>query len=362
MWSGSFLTSGAQAGRVAEYRVLRAPEWREAGDHVELWDPGRARWVPLKASMGRVLRGVAEGRPVAQLVRPRDDAREQAKAESRIRRFVYNLSRLGYVEIPLASPPPVFAARYEVVKELGRGGVGVAYLCRDRDEGGAEVVVKRAWDFLQPYRVTEAAMRREAVVMARLDHPGVARSYASFELEGHLHLVREFLRGADLASLAGAGIPDVARRRAVQRGIADVLAHLHERGYVMLDLRPSNFILDEATGAPRLLDVGQCREHGGGEIRFPRRVGSPGFMSPEMTSRRVATVRSDVWGFGRLSFFLATGTLPSPDADAAWLAARAPAEERALLGALAADDPSARPPDMRSAKALVDAAPLGPKI
>lgn len=340
-----------------EYAVVRPLRWTQAEDRVDLFDPERQRWIALSPWTADVLQGVQDGAPlrdIADRIETRDDARKRQKAVTRVKRFVYSLSRLGYVDLPLPPPPPRFQDRYEVVRELGRGGVGVAYLCRDTaTPNRSELVVKRAWDFLQPYAITEAAMRREAKVMRSLDHPGIARYRDEFELDGHLHLVRDFVRGDDLSQVLGVGIPDLDERRRAIAGVADVLVHLHDRGYVLLDLRPSNFLRVPPHGDVNLLDVGGCRELPPEGLTFHRRVGSPGFMSPEMAADKRADARSDVWGLGRLLAFLGTGGLPAPDDDAEALARRAPPEDAPLLRRLAADDPADRPATMRAARELL---------
>lgn len=331
---------------------MRAPEWREAGRRVALRDPSRGVEVGLRPWSRAVLEGVARGASVEEMTRAAAsgvDPKKLLKARRRVRQLLFNLAGLGFLEILIDEPPAVFAGRYRRVKELGRGGVGIAWLCRD-EAAGRDVVVKRAWDFLQPFRVTEAAMRREADVLRALDHPGVVRVLDSFEDGGHLHVVREFVEGAPLDRLAP--VADAKTRRELAAGVAVVVAHLHERGFLMIDLRPANFL---ASDRVRLLDVGGAREHAGGEVSFRKPVGSPGFISPEMELRRVADVRSDVWGVGRLLHFLGTGQRPSKTADAAEVAARSVPEDRALVRCLCADEPADRPATMAEAAALLRA-------
>jgi hypothetical protein len=348
-----------RAARVRpEYRVLRPLEWRAAGDHVELRDPSRDTWTAFAAWTRVLFEAIERGDTLARIARDvrvvRPAGREE-KAVLRVRRLVLHLWRIGYLDLPVDAPPAVFDGRYRLVKELGRGGVGVAYLCRD-ERSGEEVVVKRAWDFLAPYSVTEDAMRKEADVMSRFDHPGIARMSATFHADGHLHLVREFVRGDDLLRVRERGPIGVEERRAIVAGIAGILAHIHDRGFLLIDLRPPNFVIDPAVG-PRLLDVGACRALRDGAAAFTKRIGSPGFVSPEMEQDRVVTIRSDVWGLGRLLYFLGVGALPESRWTADELAARAPPEDRVQLLRLSADDPGERPATMRDAAALLRTKP-----
>lgn len=330
---------------MAEYRVLRPVEWRREGEHVEIWDAKHARRVVLSAWTAPVLEAIAEEAPLArlaELVPSRASSRRRAqKADARARRLVFGLAQMGNLHIPVEEPPVLIAERYERLRELGRGGVGVAYLYEDRHDA-RRVVVKRAWDFLQPYATTEDAMRREVAVLRRLDHPGIVRLLDAFEIDGRMHVVREFLDGDDLVRAAGAGWTDDARRRRVGAALADILAHLHARGYLLLDLRPANFLL-RADDEPVLIDVGQCRDAPEGHLSFPRAIGSPGFTSPEMEAHARVDTRSDLWGLGRLLHHLARGSAPPRATSEELLASAQGLPERDLLARLLADKPDARP-------------------
>lgn len=265
--------------------------------------------------------------------------------------LVMALWRKGNVEIVLPALPSVLGDRYERVRELGRGGMGVAWLCRDLQGQGRSVVVKHAWNFAAPLALCDRAIRDEAEVLTALDHPAIVRLLGRFELDGRFHLVREFLDGPSLGKAASrTGLPP-ARRRDVARQVAEAIAHVHARGFLFLDVQPDNFFLLE-DGAVKAGDTGLCRRLEGGRVALPRPVGARGFIAPEvMRPQPEATVRSDVGGFGRLYYALIAGRRPSQRADAAALAAQvreagAPEDEAAFVGRCCADDPAARPADM----------------
>lgn len=352
-WTRIFLSRrvASQVVPPPEPRVVRAPRWRwHADGHVEFWDERHDRWQAMQPWTGHVLAALDAKTDYAGLVRVAEKKRIGRRPERKLREFLYTLSRFGYLEIPYDEPPAVYEGRYERLRELGRGGVGIADLCRDRTTGEF-VVVKRAWDYLQPFEITETAMRREAETMAAFDHPGIARARDVFERDGHLHLVRDYVEGDDLLQLQHRGLRGESFD-ALARDLASILAHVHARGYLLLDLRPANFVLALPDRRPRILDVGQCRPHHGGTVTFPARVGSQGFMSPEMEAEKRADTRSDVWGLGRLLFFAATGKLPFAFPDAAALAgALGDHPARAAILAFAADDPASRPADGAAALA-----------
>lgn len=329
---------------MAEYRVTNPPQWRPEGAKIALFDPTREAWVLLAPWTQTVLEGIARGDSVAAMAQ-RAALPDAKRAEGEVRRFLFGLASSGHLELAMDAPPALFHGRYRLAKELGRGGVGVAFLCADEANGRREVVVKRAWDFLQSYDVTEAAIEREARVLRKLDHPGIPKLLDAFQADGHLHLVREFVRGASLDRLAP--IADARERRRIAREAGGIVAHLHDRGFLLLDLRPANFLVD-SSGKVVLLDVGQCREAPEGALSFPRKVGSPGFISPEMRASRSATRASDVWGLGRLLAFLSSGRIASKSDSLEDVLASSAAEDRGVLEKLLAVEPAQRPVDARS--------------
>lgn len=340
------------------YRLLRAPAWTRDGDAVLIAHATGGPAVRAKAWTVAVLEGVAEGEPHAALRARAERAtgEPRARADAALRHVLLTLHRQGVLDLVLPDAPLVLAGRYERVRELGRGGVGVAYLCRDlREPHAPPVVAKRAWAHYGPIERVEARLRDEAALLARLAHPLVVPRVDAFEEAGAFWLVRGFVDGEPMEALAGSGLVDPEARLAVARDVARVLAHLHARGLALVSVRPSNFHL--VRGRPVLIDVGHGRALKDGGARLRSRHGSPGFTAPEVAREKLATPATDVWGLGRLLFFLATGEAPRPADRAADLVARlADARDAALVARLAADDPRDRPADGEAAEALLESA------
>ncbi|HLE96835.1 MAG TPA: serine/threonine-protein kinase [Candidatus Thermoplasmatota archaeon] len=331
-------------------RFSRRPEWRSAeGGRVEFHLGGESGWQSVPGWGAPLFERLCDGARFGELV----DALAAAGVphpERTVRFALYEMHQLGYLELPADDPPAVYAQRWERLEELGRGGVAIVDLCRDRVTGRL-VGVKRSWDLVQPRETTEAAIRREADTLARLDHPGIVRLVATFERDGRLHVVRDFVEGRDLFRLRDVGIPDDAALRALAVGLVDLVAHIHGRGFLVLDLRPANFLRRD-DGVPVLLDVGTCREAGGKPLTLARAVGSPGFTSPEMRRDRTVDVASDVFGFGRLLGFLADGR-PPRDEDAPGTS-RARQPWRGIVEACTAEEPAKRPQDMAEVRRLLE--------
>lgn len=290
---------------MSAYVVQRAPVWRRMADgRVELLDPRTGAWHRFTPSTGDLLDAVARGETYGELAK----RLEGTEVERRARQFVLHLSRMGYVDVPLDAPK-AFGGRYEVERELGRGGMGVAYLCRDASTG-ARVVVKTAWDHLAPLPVADAATRREADVLARLDHPAIVRRIDAFEEEGILRLVRSLAAGADLQRHEGAPMASAAEALDVARQVLSILDHVHARGFLLVDLRASNFLRAE-DGRVTLIDVGLARPLDG-------------------------DAAGDLRALGALYAFLRTGRALRSMADVASLAE----DEARLVRALLAGDGS----------------------
>lgn len=218
--------------------------------------------------------------------------------------------------------------RYHVIpQELGRGCYGVVRRCRERATGRA-----LALKTVPKARVRQPeALRREARVLAALDHPNIVRLEAAYEDERYVHLVQELCAGGELfdqivararrsGSYAAFGEAEAARLFAQ---ILDAVAYLHARGVVHRDLKPENFLfLADAPGAPlKLVDFGLCAlvgGEGGGEgggsaaaaRRLTTKVGTPYYIAPEVLEGVGYTEACDVWSCGVLLHTLLVGYAP----------------------------------------------------
>jgi eukaryotic-like serine/threonine-protein kinase len=161
---------------------------------------------------------------------------------------------------------------------------------------------------------TRNQLRREALVLRRLDHPGVAAFLDSGCEEGIDFLVTEYVEGPTLAALLRERGPwDEDAARSVGLQIGAILAEIHRRGVVHCDVKPANVVLC-SDGQVKLLDFGQARLErdgvGTGEEDSRRPAGTLPYMSPERLERQMPDPRSDLWSLGILLAELATGKRP----------------------------------------------------
>ena len=205
--------------------------------------------------------------------------------------------------------------RYELLEQVGSGGMAVVY--RGRDTAlDREVAVKLLHPHLAARAESRARFSREARAVARLSHPNIVEIYdyaGDAALESYL--VTEFVRGRTLRAFAeeeGIGFPEIAALLA--RALASALVHAHSAGVIHRDLKPENVLVLEAPGrrAVKLVDFGIARILASDEkmTMTGALVGSPNHMAPEIIEGREADPRSDLFSLGTILYWLATGGMP----------------------------------------------------
>jgi Protein kinase domain len=231
---------------------------------------------------------------------------------------------------PAPTTPPLSPGQrlgpYVVERELGHGGMGFVYLATDSRLGKA-VALKLLPSALATDPVRRERLRREAEAAARLSHPGIAAVLTLEDIDGHLFMVSELVRGITLREalttrgpFSGAELLDTAA------AVADALAHAHRHGIVHRDLKPDNVMLSEH--GIKVLDFGLATmmptaEETVVQDRLTKEgvvLGTPAYMSPEQLLHEPVDSRTDQFNFGVLVYELATGKHPFAEGDiqAAW--------------------------------------------
>jgi serine/threonine-protein kinase len=199
--------------------------------------------------------------------------------------------------------PGDVVGRFELVRELGRGGFGIVYEAVDRELGRR--VAFKALRVGQGPRRSEERLLEEAEAAARLSHPNIVTLHDVGRSERGPYLVLELLRGETLAARLERGRPGV--REAVRIGveIARGLAHAHERGVIHRDLTPGNvFLCDD--GQVKVLDLGMAHAFGRRKIDG----GTPAYMAPEQWRGAPEDERTDVFALGVILHRMLSGELP----------------------------------------------------
>lgn len=192
--------------------------------------------------------------------------------------------------------------RYELLREVGRGGFGVVWEARDRDLG--RTVAFKALR-VRGEATREKRLLAEAEVAARLSHPNIVTVLDVGRSEHGVYLIQEFLTGVPLSRrLSGGALP---LREVLRIGVelARGLAHAHAHGVVHRDLTPGNVQLCE-DGQVKLLDLGMAAALG----RRKLEGGTPAFMAPEQAEGAPEDERTDVYALGVLFYKMLTGATP----------------------------------------------------
>src|SRR5512139_194708 len=205
--------------------------------------------------------------------------------------------------------------RYELLEQVGTGGMSVVY--RGRDTAlDREVAVKVLHPHLATKPESRARFSREARAVARLSHPGIVEIF-DYSGDGteESWLVTEFVHGRTLRAFADeAGIPLPECGALVGHALADALVHAHAAGVIHRDLKPENVMIAEAGGRPtvKLADFGIARilSQDDRMTMTGAMVGSPNHMAPEIVEGAEADERSDVFSLGTILYWLCTGRLP----------------------------------------------------
>lgn len=237
---------------------------------------------------------------------------------------------------------------FRVVRELGRGGMGVVYL-GERDDGQYRQRV--ALKAVGGARVGDEVFRRERQILADLRHPHIARLVdGGQDAQGRPWLALELIEGRRLDEHCIDGALPVAERLRLFLAVCDAVQFAHGRGVLHRDLKPSNVMVD-ADGSAKLLDFGIAELIGSGSAA-PQAF-TPGYASPEQLAGESLTAASDIYQLGVLLGALLVTTRERPGLAPARRepAAYVDADLAAIIGRATAARPEAR---YASAAALAD--------
>ncbi len=202
------------------------------------------------------------------------------------------------------------AGPYRIIREIGRGGMGVVYEAEDT-RLRRSVALKALPSEYTTDPVRRERLAREARAAAALTHPSVATIFALDELDGALYLVSELVRGETLREELGRGPIAGERLLATLIELAGGLAAAHEAGIVHRDFKPEN-IVRCTDGRVKILDFGLAKAPAS-EPRLTQTglaLGTPGYMPPEQLTGQDVDARADVFAFGVVAWELATGAHP----------------------------------------------------
>ncbi len=231
----------------------------------------------------------------------------------------------GTLSAPATPPPPpdlppelAHDPNYEILRELGRGGMGVVYLARHRLSGRLEVLKVMNRELLA-HPENRERFRREIHAAASLDHRNVVKMYTASELGGLMVLVMEYVEGQTLADkVKERGPLPVLNACYYVQQVALALQHAFERHMVHRDIKPHNLILarDGKNHIVKVLDFGLAKvksesESDPGITGTGMVLGTPHYMAIEQWfDPAKADIRADIYSLGCTFYYLLTGEMP----------------------------------------------------
>jgi serine/threonine protein kinase/tetratricopeptide (TPR) repeat protein len=209
--------------------------------------------------------------------------------------------------------PGLTLGRYRLVERIGQGGMGDVWKARDT-RLDRDVAIKMLLSGTLVDKNSRERFRREALVLSRLSHPGVATIFDFDSHEGCDFLVMEYVAGGTLEQRVASGPLPIASVLTLGAAIGDALDYAHRHGFLHRDLKPANVALT-ADGHPKILDFGIAlllSERGatGRITNAGMMLGSLPYMAPEQLFGEVDDARTDVYGLGVILFEMVTGERP----------------------------------------------------
>jgi len=206
---------------------------------------------------------------------------------------------------------------FEIEQELGRGGMGVVYLARDKTLGRS-VAIKSLPPEVTADRKISSRLEREARLLASLSHPNIAAIYEELaESEGATYLILEYVPGGTLSDRIADGLIGLAEALSIACQTAAALAAAHRHGIIHRDLKPGNIKITPE-GTVKVLDFGLAKaieeaatQSQQSTVTQPGRIiGTPAYMSPEQAIGDPLDYRTDIWSLGVVIYEMLTGELP----------------------------------------------------
>ena len=209
---------------------------------------------------------------------------------------------------------------FEIVEMIGRGGMGIVYLARDT-KLKRSVAIKSVPAALADDSTAQMRFKREAELLASLNHPNIAVIHDIIEEDKSGYLILEYVPGETLAERIAREPLKLQEALSIGRQIAEAISAAHEKGVVHRDLKPGNIKITP-DGRVKVLDFGLAKAtitEGSSEVTGTQPghiIGTPAYMSPEQARGQPIDKRSDIWSFGCVLYEMLTGMVLFKDETA----------------------------------------------
>jgi serine/threonine protein kinase/tetratricopeptide (TPR) repeat protein len=203
----------------------------------------------------------------------------------------------------------VFAGRYEIIEELGEGGMGKIYRVEDT-KADEEIALKLIKPEIAADKKTIERFRNELTTARKIAHRNVCRMFDFGEEKGLHYITMEYVAGEDLKSLIHRVKVDIGTTLKIAQQVCEGLSEAHRLGIVHRDLKPSNIMIDKE-GDAKIMDFGIARTvRGKGITGSGVMIGTPEYMSPEQVEGEDIDQRSDIYSLGIIMYEILTGRIP----------------------------------------------------
>ncbi len=227
--------------------------------------------------------------------------------EKELKEFLQNLARFPS---PVPTVPPDFGDDYEVIEEIGRGGMGIVYKAHQKSLKKV-VAIKTIVEGQFATGSDVERIHKEARRAARLRHPNIVTVHLVAEHAGRDFFVMEYIEGKSLADRVYDGPLSCSEAAQYVKTVAEAIHYAHQRQILHSDLKPANILLDEE-GSPHVTDFGLAKRLGKGAKHLTTTAvgGTASYMAPEQVVGGELTTATDVYGLGAVLYALLTGASP----------------------------------------------------
>jgi len=208
------------------------------------------------------------------------------------------------------SPGSTFAGRYQIIEELGKGGMGRVYKVLDL-ETNERIALKLIKLEIASDKKTIERFRNELTTTRKIVQKNVCRMYDLNKEKSHYYITMEYISGQDLKGLIRqTGQLTVGKAVSIAKQVCEGLAEAHSLGVVHRDLKPNNIMIDR-DGNAKIMDFGIAKAVKGKSLTGSGvMIGTPQYMSPEQAQGKEVDHQTDIWSFGIVLYEMVTGQLP----------------------------------------------------